>query len=64
MSAFAANITIRRGPLIHLGMPGMKMMFRVAVRAMPDQVKTGDKVLFAVEKKNSVLTAEKMAVVK
>jgi Cu/Ag efflux protein CusF len=40
------KLTLRHGPIRHLDMPGMTMVFTVADRAMLDTVKTGDKVKF------------------
>lgn len=40
------NLTIAHGPLEGLGMPSMTMAFRVAERAMLENVKVGDKIRF------------------
>ena len=55
-----AKITIRHGPLVNLNMPGMTMPFKVKDPAMLDQVKTGDKVSFVVEKVNGSLTITRL----
>lgn len=46
----AGKITIRHGELKNLDMPPMTMVFRVADKAMLEQVKPGDKVSFVAEK--------------
>lgn len=55
-----ARITIKHGPLVNLDMPGMTMPFKVKDTAMLDQVKTGDKVSFSVEKVNGSITITKL----
>ena len=52
----AGKITIKHGPLVNLGMPGMTMVFRVKDVAMLGQIKAGDKVNFNAEKLNGALT--------
>lgn len=52
----SGKITIKHGPLANLGMPGMTMVFRVKNPAMLEQVKSGDKIRFNVEKMNGALT--------
>jgi Cu/Ag efflux protein CusF len=46
----AKKITIKHGPLPHLEMPAMTMVFQVRDAALLDQVKPGDKVRFQAEK--------------
>jgi Cu(I)/Ag(I) efflux system protein CusF len=60
----AGKMTIKHGPLANLSMPGMTMVFRVNDAGMLDQVKTGDKVKFSVEKLNGVLTVTALEAVK
>lgn len=55
-----ARITIKHGPLVNLNMPGMTMPFKVKDPAMLDQVKTGDKVNFSVEKVGGAITITKL----
>lgn len=50
------KITIKHGPLVNLGMPGMTMMFRVKDPAMLEKVKSNDKIRFTAEKMNGALT--------
>ncbi|MEB0137138.1 copper-binding protein [Actimicrobium sp. CCC2.4] len=50
------RITIKHGPLLNLGMPGMTMVFRVKDPAMLDKVKPTDKIRFSAEKMNGALT--------
>ncbi len=47
----AKKITIRHGPLENLGMPPMTMVFQVSDPALLKQVKAGDKIRFAAEKR-------------
>lgn len=55
-----AKITIKHGPLVNLNMPGMTMPFKVKDPAMLDQVKTGDKVSFSVERVDGAITITKL----
>lgn len=55
-----AKITIKHGPLVNLNMPGMTMPFKVQDPAMLDQVKSGDKVSFSVEKVNGAIIITKL----
>ena len=52
----AGKLTIAHGPLESLGMPAMTMVFRAAQPAQLDPLKVGDKIRFAVEKVDGVLT--------
>ena len=51
----AKKITIRHGEIKNLDMPGMTMVFQIKDPAMLDQVKTGDKVKFRIEKSGGAL---------
>ena len=57
------KITIKHGPLVNLGMPGMTMVFRVKEPSMLDQVKAGDKIRFVADKVNGAFTVTKLEVV-
>jgi Cu(I)/Ag(I) efflux system periplasmic protein CusF len=46
----ANKITLRHGPIKHLDMPGMTMVFPVKDPALLDTVNAGDKVKFLLEK--------------
>lgn len=46
----AQKITLRHGPIQHLDMPPMTMVFQVKDPALLDKVNTGDKVKFNAEK--------------
>jgi Cu(I)/Ag(I) efflux system periplasmic protein CusF len=48
----AKKLTIRHGAIAHLDMPPMTMVFQVADPAVLEQVKVGDKVRFAADKKD------------
>jgi Cu(I)/Ag(I) efflux system protein CusF len=50
------KLTIKHGELKNIGMGAMTMAFKVREPAMLDQVKTGDKVRFTVEKVAGTLT--------
>lgn len=50
------KLTLRHGPLDHLGMPPMTMVFRVAEPQLLDGLKEGDKVKFSAEKRNGAFT--------
>ena len=50
------KITLRHGPIPHLEMDGMTMVFRVADARMLDALKPGDKVKFTVDKVNGAFT--------
>jgi Cu/Ag efflux protein CusF len=52
----AGKITLRHGPIAHLDMRAMSMVFRVADPKMLDLVKEGDKVRFAADKVNGLFT--------
>ncbi|RYE99051.1 MAG: copper-binding protein [Oxalobacteraceae bacterium] len=50
------KLTLRHGPLKHLDMPGMTMVFRVADPKLLDGLKEGDKVRFSADKVNGAFT--------
>ena len=56
----AGKLTLRHGPIPHLDMPGMTMVFRVAEPGMLDELKTGDKLRFSVERLNGALTVTRI----
>lgn len=56
----AGKITIKHGEIKNLEMPPMTMVFRVTDLNMLDQVKTGDKVRFVVEKVGGQYTVTKI----
>ncbi|MEO6280179.1 copper-binding protein [Roseateles sp.] len=49
------KLTIKHGDIKSLDMPGMTMVFQVKDPAMLEQVKTGDKIRFKVEKANGAM---------
>lgn len=53
------KVTLRHGPLVHLDMPAMTMVFTVADPKLLAGLKEGDKVKFTAEKKDGayVVTA-------
>ncbi len=50
------KLTLRHGPIAHLGMQGMTMVFRVADARLLEGLKVGDKLKFAVDKVQGALT--------
>ena len=56
----AGKITIRHGEIKNLGMGAMTMVFRTKEASMLDQVKVGDKIKFAAEKVNGVITVTQL----
>jgi Cu(I)/Ag(I) efflux system periplasmic protein CusF len=56
----AKKLTIRHQPIASLDMPAMTMVFRVQDPAVLDQVKVGDKVRFAAEKKDGAIVVTKV----
>ncbi|MCM8596436.1 copper-binding protein [Accumulibacter sp.] len=52
----AGKVTIAHGPLPNLNMPAMTMAFRVSNAAWLEQLKAGDRIRFAAEDVNGVLT--------
>lgn len=60
----AGKITIKHGPLVNLGMPGMTMAFRVQDPAMLTQVKAGDKIRFVAHKAETGFVVTKLEAAK
>ena len=58
----AGKLTIAHGPLESLGMPAMTMVFRAADPTILDQVKTGDRIRFTVEKIGGAFTVTHLEV--
>ena len=56
----AGKLSIAHDPIENLGMPKMTMVFRVKEARMLDAVKEGDKVNFAADKIQGVLTVTKI----
>lgn len=50
------KVTLRHGPIAHLDMPGMTMVFKVTDAKMLDTIKEGDKVKFAADRINGAMT--------
>jgi len=50
------KVTLRHGPIANLDMPAMTMVFKVANPKMLDSLNEGDKVKFAADKVNGVIT--------
>lgn len=48
----ANKITIKHGPIVHMDMPGMTMIFAAKDPAMLEKVKVGDKIRFLVTQEN------------
>jgi len=59
-----AKVTLKHGPIANLDMPGMTMVFKVADPTMLDAIKPGDKVKFAADNVNGVLTVTAIEVTK
>jgi len=49
-------VTLKHGPLTHLDMPAMTMVFKVADPKMLDTIKEGDKVKFTADRVNGAIT--------
>ena len=58
------KLTLRHGPLQHLDMPAMTMVFKAADPKMLDTVNVGDKVKFTAEKVNGAFTVTSIQLVK
>jgi Cu/Ag efflux protein CusF len=56
----ARKLTIKHGPIVHLDMPAMTMVFQVKDPAMLDQVKAGDRVRFAADKIDGAYTVTRI----
>lgn len=50
------TVTLRHERIVHLNMPPMTMVFRVADKGLLDALRPGDKILFRAEEKNGALT--------
>ena len=59
-----AKLTLKHGPIAHLEMPAMTMVFRVTDPKMLDSLKEGDKVRFAADKVNGLYTVTAIAAAK
>jgi Cu/Ag efflux protein CusF len=57
----AGTLTLRHGPLMNLGMPGMIMVFRVADPAMLDTLHAGSRVRFVAERVDGAITVTAIA---
>ncbi|MFN0304710.1 MAG: copper-binding protein [Burkholderiales bacterium] len=55
----ASKVTIKHGPITNLDMPATTMVFRVSDPAMLDQLKSGDKIRFLVDKVQGAYTVMK-----
>lgn len=58
------KLTLRHGPITHLDMPGMTMVFRVIDAKMLEEIKEGDMVRFAAERVNGAITVTAIEAVK
>ena len=58
------KVTLKHGPITNLDMPGMTMVFTVANPKLLGTIKQGDKVKFAADKVNGVLTVTAIEVAK
>ncbi len=58
------KLTIKHGPIQNLEMPAMTMVFQVKDSQVLDQVKTGDKVKFTVEKASGAYVVTHIEVAK
>ena len=54
----AGKLTLRHGPIAHLDMGAMSMVFRVTDPKMLDQFKEGDKVRFMADKVNGLYNGD------
>ena len=52
LDAANAKITIKHGPIQHMDMPGMTMVFTVSDKALLNKVKIGDSIRFMVRHEN------------
>lgn len=50
------KLTLKHGPIANLDMPGMTMVFKAADPKMLDGLREGDKVKFAADRVNGVIT--------
>ncbi len=58
------KVTLRHGPIAHLDMPSMTMVFKVADAKMLETIKDGDKVKFAANRINGAMTVTSIEVAK
>lgn len=58
------KVTLKHGPITNLDMPGMTMVFKAADPKMLDGLKEGDKVKFAADRVNGVITVTSIQVAK
>jgi Cu(I)/Ag(I) efflux system protein CusF len=58
------KITIKHGAIPNLNMMGMTMVFRAQNPAMQDQIKPGDRIRFAADKGDGLLTVVKIEIAK
>jgi len=58
------KVTLKHGPIAKLEMPGMTMVFKVGDPKMLDGIKEGDKVKFAADKVNGIMTVTAIEPVK
>lgn len=58
------KVTLRHGPIANLDMPGMTMVFKVADAKLLVGIKEGDKVKFAADRVNAVITLTAIEAVK
>lgn len=58
------KVTLSHGPLTHLNMPAMTMIFRVKERSWLDRMQTGDKIRFVAEPIDGSLTIVKFETTK
>lgn len=56
----AGKMTLRHGPIKHLDMDSMTMVFRVADPAFLSKVKAGDRVEFEADRVNGAITITKI----
>jgi Cu(I)/Ag(I) efflux system periplasmic protein CusF len=60
IDAAQGKITLRHGPIKHLDMDSMSMVFRVKDPAMLKQVKVGDKIKFEADRVDGQITVTKI----
>lgn len=64
VDADAGKLTLRHDAIPSMNMPPMTMVYRVNDPAILDQVRTGDKVRFAMERVGGTLTVTKIEAVR
>ena len=50
------TVTLRHERIVHLNLPPMTMVFRVADKGLLDSLRPGDRILFRAEENNGALT--------